>query len=262
MAFEGFDNLPKHENIIDIAGVVSALETVTRGLVKEKPTGREIAIVLRVLKNAFVGLTEAAQKHSEEQEVVKIKTRETEDELDEYKQKNLRGKLVITASRDKPSSLKKQNELSAEGSDALEKHIIALAKEKYDEVIAPEDIASCHFLPSGGIFLSLWNMKPGSAFQRLTSKIKSKKQKKEVNIYFNFMLTKRRSELLFEVRKLKREEKIARFYSDENGVISIKVKEDDLNMKLSSFSRTKTSPVMTYRVPELLKIVSESQPQQ
>ena len=193
---------------------------------------------------------------------MKEQTRETKDELDEYKQKNLRGKFVITASKDKQTSIKKQNELSAQLPDALQKHIIDLAMEKYGEVIPAEDIASCHFLPSGAIFLSMWNLKPGSAFQKLTTKIKSKHQNREVNTYFNFMLTKRRSELLFEVRKLKKVEKIARFYSDENGVISIKVKETDQNMRLSSFCKNKSSPVMTYQIPELQKLVAESQPTQ
>ena len=74
------------------------------------------------------------------------------------------------------------------------------------------------------------------------------------------MLTKRRSALLFEVRKLKRSEKIARFYSDENGIISIKMKPTDENLKLSSFCQTRNSPVLTYTIPELLKLVADSQP--
>lgn len=257
-----YTELPKHENITDISGVVMALGDATKGLKadKEKLNAGELTVVLRIMKNAVLGLTDVVKKHSEDKDKVEKKTRETEDELDEYKQKNLKGKFVITSSKDKPTSMKKQSELSSEEPNALQKHIIALANEKYKVEIPHEDIASCHYLPSGGIFLSLWNLKPGSAFQKLTKEIKSKDQNRNVNIYFNFMLTKRRSALLFEVRKLKRTEKIARFYSDESGIISIKMKTTDENLKLSSFCQTRNSPVLTYTIPELLKLVADSQP--
>ena len=84
---------------------------------------------------------------------------------------------------------------------------------------------------------------------------------RDTNIYFNFMLTMRRSALLYEVRKLKKETKIDRYYSDEVGIISIKVKDKDANIKLTSFYKTKTSPVRSYQIPELHKRVSDMQPQ-
>ena len=76
------------------------------------------------------------------------------------------------------------------------------------------------------------------------------------------MMTRRRSSLLFEVRKLKKQNKIARYYSDEKGIITIKVKEGDTNIKLCSFYQTKNSPVKTYTVAEMKRKVAELQPQQ
>ena len=119
-----------------------------------------------------------------------------------------------------------------------------------------QDISSCHYLPKGGIFFSLWNMRPGSVCDKLTAEIKSAKSH-DINIFINFMLTKRRSELLFEVRKLKRSKTIARLYSDEKGDISIKVKASDKNIKLTSYHETKTSPTRTYTVKELKEKVEE-----
>ena len=259
MASKFFQDIAEnHANVRDIPGVVGALEDITKGLTGDKATAKELQLVLRALKSAVLGLTEVVKKQSDDAEASQKKTREVDDELDEYKQKNLKGKFVISWTKGKSSPMKKQNELAAEDPTSLENHIIDLASQKYEVVLSSSDISSCHFLPSGGIFFSLWNLRPGSAFQKLTNQIKSKEQKRDVNIYFNFMLTKRRSELLFEVRKLKKDTKIARFYSDENGVISIKVNEKDQNMKLSSFCETKTSPVMTFQISELHKKVTET----
>ena len=54
--------------------------------------------------------------------------------------------------------------------------------------------------------------------------IKAGKGKKDYQIFIIFQLTRRRSTILFYLRGLKREENIAKFYSDENGTIAVKVK--------------------------------------
>ena len=190
--------------------------------------------------------------------VTEDRARVTEDELDKYTQKNLRGKFVITAAPNKETPFKKEADLT-DADNALANNIITLAKSKYDVDIEVGDIASCHYLPKGGIFFSMWNMRPGSAYQKLAGAIKQKPHSPSLNIYFNFMLTKRRSALLFEVRKLKKEGTIARYYSDEEGVICIKKDEKDKNIKLSSFHQTKTSPVKTYTIPELHQAISTSE---
>ena len=64
--------------------------------------------------------------------------------------------------------------------------------------------------------VSFWKKYQGSAFQRLASDIKSNTGARS-NLFFNFMLTKKRSKLLFEIRKLKRAGTVTKFYSDEDG---------------------------------------------
>ena len=104
--------------------------------------------------------------------------RELEDEVDDYKQKNLAGKFVITCDRKKPSEMKTQEELAADGGDrALPAHIVQLALSKYGTTLKEDDISSCHYLPKGGIFFSLWNMRPGSPSAALTEAIKTSKDK-------------------------------------------------------------------------------------
>ena len=216
-----------------------------------------LGLVLAKLHGAVQGLTKIVQKQSEEEESYKEEARDNADELDDYKQKNLRGKFVITATSAKPSIMKKQEELTS----SLPDHIMQLALDKYNVTLPLTDIASCHYLPKGGIFFSLWNVKPGSAYGELVKNIKEGLNP-EKNVYFNFMLTKRRSRLLFEVRQMKKTGRIARFYSDENGAISIKVKATDKSKKLSSIHEADSSRVKTYLITELHEEVPELQPGQ
>ena len=69
--------------------------------------------------------------------------------------------------------------------------------------------------------VTFWKKWSGSAFQNLVGKIKTATNS-HMNLFFNFMLTQRRSKLLFEIRKLKKSGKIMKFYSDVEGRISIK----------------------------------------
>ena len=76
--------------------------------------------------------------------------------------------------------------------------------------ISEEDIASCYYLPKGGIMVTFWKKWKGSAFQNVVGKIKTATNS-HMNLFFNFMLTQRRSKLLFEIRKLKKAGKIVKF---------------------------------------------------
>ena len=249
----------------DLANVYVNLQAVMDAFAdpkKNKHTVGTLTTTLDSLQKGVKDLADFVAKMSVEKGVSEKRTRELEDEVDDYKQKHLAGKFIITCDRKKTSKVKTQEELAKDGGDkALPAHIVDLAKTKYDADIKVEDIASCHYLPKGGIFFSLWNQKPGSPSSGLTEAIKASKDKTK-NIFINFMMTRRRSSLLFEVRQLKKQKKIARYYSDEKGAISIKVKDDDKNIKLSSFYQTKNSPVKTYTIEELHIKVSELQPTQ
>ena len=244
----------------EIKSVYDNLKDLTESL-DHKHTAAQLQEKIKSLMSSVKVLADVVVKCSKEKESSE-NTRELEDEVDDYKQKNLAGKFVITCDRKKPSEMKTQEELAADGGErALPAHIVQLALSKYGTTLKEDDISSCHYLPKGGIFFSLWNMRPGSPSAALTEAIKTSKDKTK-NIYINFMMTRRRSSLLFEVRSLKKQKKIARYYSDEKGTITIKVKEGDTNIKLCSFYETKNSPVRTFTVAEMKKKVAELQPVQ
>ena len=253
MAGGAVDNIVEEANVKDIPGIVKVLENVGNSLAKNR-NAADLTKLLNDLKGAVLGLTNLVKDNTEETAKLNKKTRETDDELDEYKQKNLKGKFIITSTPEKLSDMKKQEDVAPKD---LTKHIAELVKSKYQMDLLESDIDSCHFLPRGGIFFSLWNLRPGSAFQNLAESIK-KGGNKGLNHYVNFMLTKRRSALLYEVRKLKRNEDISRFYSDEDGNISMKViDENEKATKLSSYHKTKNSPVLTFLPSEVHEKVRE-----
>ena len=73
-------------------------------------------------------------------------------------------------------------------------------------------------------------------------RIKSGKAEKDVPIYVNFQLTRRRSSILYHLRNLKREGRISKFYSDESGSISLRVKDGVPKIKLTNFPTNKNVP--------------------
>ena len=49
----------------------------------------------------------------------------------------------------------------------------------------------------------------------------------EMNVFYSFQLTQRRSNLLFEVRQLKRSNKVSKYFTDRNGHFKIRIGVND-----------------------------------
>ena len=103
--------------------------------------------------------------------------------------------------------IKSDDQLKQENKSLVE-HVKDLVKKKYDQDITKDDIKACFRLKKGGILVKFWKNGKGSKFQTLSSNIKSSKGS-VINLFFNVMLTGRRGELLFEIRKLKKDNKIS-----------------------------------------------------
>ena len=73
-------------------------------------------------------------------------------------------------------------------------------------------------------------------------KIKSGLGKKDMPLYINIQLTRRRSTILYLLRNLKREGKIQKFYSDENGSIALRVRDGVPKIKLTNFPTARNTP--------------------
>lgn len=192
--------------------------------------------------------------------------RTVEDELDEMQQRSLKGNLVLT-SRDIPANpsrrtpavksvLRSDEEL---GDRSLLDHVLDLVKDKYQVTVPHSDVQACHRLPHGAVILRIWNRRPGSAWAKLSQAIKSKPSNPNLNFYANFHLTSRRQNLTFLVRNMKRNQQISRFYTDENGAISIKVKETDRKHVITFHREGRIrSSVLTMTKEELEKFVESA----
>ena len=95
--------------------------------------------------------------------------------------------------------------------------------------ISEDDLTKLHYVPGGGIKLRFKDLKYGSKFRKVVAGIKKPDAtQKGLNLYCNFELTKARNSLLYEVRKAVRENRVAKYFVDFNGAISIQL---NLNSK-------------------------------
>ena len=195
-------------------------------------------------------LANIVQNEQNKEKELENTIKEHEDEIDHLKQKSLKGRVIITSkSQFGQCNIKTDDELKQENK-SLAAHVKDLVKLKYDHDITEESIKTCFRLKKGGILVIFWQNGIGSHFQTLSKKIKSV-QGSNINLYFNFMLTGRRGELLFEIRKLKKEGKIAKFYSDEEGTISIQFARGDKKVKVTDAVLEGTNRIKTWTVEEL-----------
>ena len=154
----------------------------------------------------------------------------------------------------KVSLIKTDGQLGEDG-ETLMQHVIDLAEGKYGVKMKEEDVQACHRLPNGAIVLRLIRRGPGSAWNRIAERIKEGFNS-DMNVYFNFQLTRRRSNLVFELRQLKKVGKIDKFYTDENGQISMKIKSGDQKTRLTYNTKEKGKAPRTVTLDELKSFIS------
>ena len=228
--------------------VLLSLQEIPGLLTGKKTNNDNIAKAISTLKSAVASLSSIVVNDHKEREVLEARVRVSEDAVDAQKQKKLRERFIISSlSQGENGSLIDKDKTGIQ----LAKHVSDLCFQKYATRIKEGEIASCYYLKNGAINLSLWDHGPGSSFQNLVEKIKSNENNKAVNVYFNFMLTKRRSKLLFEVRQLKKQAKIEKFWSDENGNITIQVDDKGQKQKITNYFDKPSETLKTFYINEL-----------
>ncbi|MCE2663223.1 uncharacterized protein LOC111708689 [Eurytemora carolleeae] len=201
-------------------------------------------------------ISELKQQKQEEKEI-KNQLRKCEDDLDESKQRQLKGNLILSCQKPKPGSpsiIKSDEQL---GSSSISAHCIELVKQKYKVEIPEGDIQACHRLPNGSVLLKIWQRGPTSAWNRLLSGIKTGGNK-EFKLFINFQMTTRRSSLMYEIRQLKKQGNLFKHGSDENGNIWIQAKESDPKKRVTQHYRQgEIYPTVTK--DELMKLLEHKQ---
>ena len=242
----------------EVDKVTKVLDTASRKGKKAKQgeedlDAKALTTLVLNLKNAmeqlvkFVGKEENICPKVRDQEG---RTRALEDQTDEMQQKSLLGSFIITsrANNDLETLITPEKELK----EPLIDHVKTLVLTKLNVTLPKEDVRSCHYLQDGSIMISLGNLRPNSAYDKIVSEIKNPgPERRKTNLYVNFMLTRRRNSLLYEVRKLKRENAIFKYWSDFNGAITVKVEEGGAKQKLTCITNKKDHNIRTYTVREV-----------
>ena len=153
-----------------------------------------------------------------------------EKEIDEGRQRELKGTLIISS----PERGRIQTEAVArwqewEDSTGMESELDMVLRMVYDKTgvwIPYEDVSACHRFgkeESHSYVLKVWNWKKYSAWDKLSwGMLTGKGFSNNKNIFINFMLTARRTELSKQVRQAKKDKEIAKYSIDQNGKIYIK----------------------------------------
>ena len=147
--------------------------------------------------------------------------REQQDEMDEIKQRSLKGNLILSSKtfpeRKLTSVILSDQELKSRNLSLVD-HVLQLVHQKYGVRIPKDEVQACHRLPNGSIILRLWKRTEDAAWSPLIKSIKEGGKggpSPNLNLFLNFHLTHRRNELVYELRQLKKDGKISKFYTDE-----------------------------------------------
>merc|ERR1712240_160255 len=108
--------------------------------------------------------------------------------------------------------------------------IVRIVKKKTGVDIPVKDILACHQIgkkENHAYVIRLNDRKYGSAWHTLSEGMMAGFKTndgfdKDVNLFLNFQLTKKRAKLTKAVRQARKEQKIAKFYINQNGIIKIK----------------------------------------
>lgn len=219
-------------------------------------SSNDINGIIKNLVSAVQALTTNLITTQEKVDNLERRMRSQEDELDETKQRGMKGNILITSlpnkTKGKVCLIKTSSQLKEENI-SLTNHIISLTKDKFGVDLPATDITACHHLPKGGVVVRIHNRKEGSAWESIIQKIKEGAGQ-EMNVFYNFQLTQRRSNLLFEVRQLKRSNKISKYFTDENGHIKIRIGVNDRDKHRITYFWN-SGETVTLNKDELIKFV-------
>ena len=242
----------------EVENVTKALENASRKGKKAKAgdedmDSKALTSLVYNLKTAleqlvvFVGKEENFCPKIKEQEV---RTRHVEDQMDDMQQRSLTGSFIITSKAN--DALESMITPEKDLKEPLVSHVQTLTLSKLNVTLPQQDIRSCRYLQDGSIMLTLANLQPNSAFEKMVAEIKNPSpERRKSNMYFNFMLTRRRNSLLYEVRKMKRDGEIFKYWTDFDGTITLKKDEGGLKTRLTSITTRKDFNVRTYTVREV-----------
>ena len=181
----------------------------------------------------------------EEVAQLRSKAEKNEDEIkhlkrtsDKRHQRSVKGNLILTSPVVPARSGQRRKESQLRPSDHNEseelfEHVQGLISKKYLVNVARTDVAAFHRVKNG-VILVFWNRAPWAVWGTLT-KTMMKNPNPDENIYLNYQLTPKRSQLLANVRQLRKDDDIRGYRLDCNGEISVRPSEELWFKKIPSW---------------------------
>ena len=156
-------------------------------------------------------------------------------EVDETRQRGMKGNILITVARDKKHLLEPARvEGQKESTTTMCSRVMALS---LGREVPEADIVACHPMGKQGLsyIVRLINRNPGSAWDALQAGISSGGLNSQSGVFLSFQLTPRRVKVLDSVRAARRERLVSKFRVDQNGRIAVTLDKgikDDYSRKL------------------------------
>ena len=192
----------------------------------------DIVVGVREAVSSIVSIIDKTKANKQCPKVAALEARvkDLESDADTTSQKLKTGSLILTQPQE-GTIIRKKEELEASGA-SVASHASQVIKAKTGVTVEESDFKAAYFLPNGNVKVKFCEVKEGSKFKQVVEKIKMPlPDEKKVPVYLNFDLTKKRSALLYEVRRLKKQNKISRYFTDFDGSISI-IKEEGSKVKV------------------------------
>ena len=154
-----------------------------------------------------------------------------EKECDEGRQREMKGTLIVSSLDRRGMQTEavirriQYADTEAHGPESELDMVLRMVYEKTGVWIPYEDVAACHRVGNSNnnsFVLKVWNRKRFSSWDQLTEGMLTGKTFSPQNIFINFMLTNRRTELSKQVRQAKKDNLVKKYSVDQNGKIYIK----------------------------------------
>ena len=174
--------------------------------------------------------------------MVETKLDDLEKKCDEGRQREMKGTLIISSPeteqlRTEAVPRRQQWDENTFGKESELDMVLRMIYEKTGVWIPYEDVSACHRFgkaKNNSFVLRVWNWKPCSAWDELSWGMRTGQGFSNKNIFINFMLTERRTELSKQVRQAKKDKLIGKYSIDQNGKIFVKPVGSNTNFKLVS----------------------------
>lgn len=170
------------------------------------------------------------EKTEKVEKALEQKLKDIEVKCDEGRQREMKGTIIVSS----PKRGQVETEATIRhfgwddgtfGPESELDMVLRMVHDKTNVWIPHKDVAACHQFgkaENNSFVLKIWNRKRFSAWDILSKAMLTGKGFSEQNIFINFMLTPRRTEISKQVRQAKKAKLIAKYSVDQNGRIYVK----------------------------------------